>query len=367
MKPFIGTPTDYSEKRNWLARPVDPGNRAGQYTPVDPGKPTGSGNRADQHSPVDPGNPAGPGSRAGTPNPADPLKPVDLFFLYPSSCNDPKASVICTVDNRSMRRGAKRNFSHQATAFAPVANIFAPFWRQVNATKLNKMTYEEVDEAEWAEPRTDVYAALDYYFEHLNQGRPYFLAGHSQGSRLCYMVLAEYMKEHPEYYEKMIAAYCLGDSLTEGYLEENPHVKAAKSGYDLGVVVSWNTEGLANKGRPSLVVSPGAISINPLNWRTDDTPAPAELNLGCFIPNLLFSGLIKLPVKADAVIYPPRGTVMVTEPRLKRFAITAIPGFKKLEPVFGPASYHGCDYSFFFLNIRENARARAEAWFDARK
>ena len=108
------------------------------------------------------------------------------------------------------------------------------------------MSFEEVDRAEWAEPRTDVYAALDYYFENLNQGRPYFLAGHSQGSRLCYTVLSEYMKEHPDYYANMIAAYCLGDSLTEDYLRENPHVKAAQGADDLGVVVSWNTEGPAN-------------------------------------------------------------------------------------------------------------------------
>ena len=91
-------------------------------------------------------------------------------------------------------------------------------------------------------------------------------------------------------------------------------------------------------------------------------PATADLNLGSFRPRLLFHGLRKLRVKADAVLYPERGTVIVTEPRLKKYAITAIPGFRKFEPVFGPASYHGCDYSFFYLNIRENARVRVDAW-----
>ena len=315
MKPFKGTPADYSKQENWLALPEDPD------------------------------------------------KSVDLIFLYPSSCQDKKAGVICDIDNKSMRRMGKQNFSHQATAFEPVANMFAPYWRQVNGMKLTDMSFEEVDKAEWAEPRTDVYAALDHYFENLNQGRPFFLAGHSQGSRLCYMVLSEYMKEHPDYYERMIAAYCLGDSLTKQYLEDNPHVKAAERADDLGVVVSWNTEGIANIGRDSLVVSPGAISINPLNWHTDDTPASAKLNLGTYMPRLLRKGLRKLKVKADAVIYPSRGTVIVTEPRLRKCAITAIPGFKKFESVFGPESYHACDYSFFYMNIRENARTRAEAWF----
>ena len=315
MKPFVGVPNDYSQQKFWLARPDDPD------------------------------------------------KQVDLLYLYPSSCNDPMAGTICKINNRSMKLGAKRNASQQASAFEPVANIFAPFWRQVNAMKLSSMSFEEVDAAEWAEPRTDVYAALDYYFENLNQGRPYFLAGHSQGSRLSYMVLSEYMREHPDYYANMIAAYCLGDSLTKRYLEENPHVRAAQRADDLGVVVSWNTEGPANKGHESLVVAPGAISINPINWRTDDTPATAAQNLGSFMPRLLFPGLRKLPVNANATIDLERGTVIVTEPRLENCAITALPGMKGLEPVFGPASYHGCDYSFFYLNIRQNARVRAEAWF----
>ena len=188
MKPFTGKPTDYSGREHWLARPDHPD------------------------------------------------KPVDLLFLYPSSCRDPKAGIICPVDSRSMARWARLSFSMQATAFEPVANLYAPFWRQVNAMKLTKLSFEEVDRAEWAEPRTDVFAALDWYFEHLNQGRPYFLAGHSQGSRMCYMVLSEYMKEHPDRYERMIAAYCLGDSRKKCLTPRNNHKGLIAPVYDVIVL-----------------------------------------------------------------------------------------------------------------------------------
>ncbi len=314
QKPFAGTASNYSRKRNWLSLPETPD------------------------------------------------KAVDVFYLYPSSCDDPLADTICSIDNLVMRVAAKHNTAQQAGAFEPVANLFVPYWRQVNATKLSKMSFAEVDQAEWAEPRTDVYAALDYYFENLNQGRPYFLAGHSQGARLCFRALSEYMKEHPDYYANMIAAYCIGDSLTGHYLEKNPHVKAAQAADDLGVVVSWNTEGPANKGKDSLVVSPGAIAINPLNWCVDDTPAGPELNLGTFVPRLLNSGLDELPIRADAVLDLERGSVMVMNPAFEKYTITRLTGLDNLETVFGPASYHGCDYSFFYLNIRENARLRAKTW-----
>ena len=312
---FVGTAPDYSDKKLWLAMPESPD------------------------------------------------MPVDVIYLYPSSCHDPEAGDICAIDDPSMMETAGINFAHQAAVFEPLANIYAPYWRQVNAEKLPLMSFEEVSENEWAEPRTDVYAALDYYFENLNDGRPYFLAGHSQGSRLLYMTLSEYMSEHPEYYANMIAAYCIGDSLTKEYLAENPHVKAAQGAEDTGVVVSWNTEGPANKGRNSLVVAPGAIAINPLNWCTDETPAGAELNLGTFVPHLTDAGMDELSVRADAVLDLERGSVMVTNPEFEKYAITAMPGFEAAEPVFGPASYHGCDYSFFFLNIRENALRRAAAWY----
>ena len=299
---------------------------------------------------------------AGTVQGSD--QPVDLIYLYPSSCNDPEADILCDIDNLSMVEGAKHNCAQQASAFEEVANIFAPYWRQVNGLKLPMMSFEDVHNAEWAEPRTDVYAALDYYFENLNDGRPYFFAGHSQGFNLCYIVLSEYMKEHPDYYENMIAAYCIGDSLTKKYLEENPHVKVAQSADDLGVVVSWNTEGPANKGKDSLVIVPEAISINPLNWRVDEISADAELNLGTFVPHLMDSGMDELPIKEDAVLDLERGSVMVMNPEFAKYAITELLGVEGLEHVFGPASYHGCDYSFFYMNIRENARTRAEAWFE---
>ena len=308
MKPFTGKPTDYSGREHWLARPDHPD------------------------------------------------KPVDLLFLYPSSCRDPKAGIICPVDSRSMARWARLSFSMQATAFEPVANLYAPFWRQVNAAKLSKMSFEEVDQAEWAEPRTDVFAALDYYFEHLNQGRPYFLAGHSQGSRLCYIVLSEYMKEHPEYYERMIAAYCLGDSLTKQYLADNPHVKAAKAADDLGVVISFDCE--APEVTETIVNPAGqkAYSINPLNWKTDGTPADKSENIGaCFTG---YKGEIKKETEGLCGCYidEERGVLKVTD--------VTPEGYPAVLDVFPKGAYHIYDYQFFFRNLQENVGHRVELYME---
>ena len=67
-------------------------------------------------------------------------------------------------------------------------------------------------------------------------------------------------------------------------LAANPALKFAEGADDTGVIVSWNTEGPGNKYEESSVVKPGAIAINPLNWKRDDTYAPASENLGARQP-----------------------------------------------------------------------------------
>ena len=162
-KPFIGTSADYSDPDNWLALP------------------------------------------------AETSLPADVIFLYPTACMTPDAPPICELHDPATIQQAKDYLAQSGAAFEGVGNIFAPLWRQVSASFVNTRSFEEVDEAQWAEPRTDVFAAMDYYFENLNGGRPWIIAGHSQGSRLLGMVLGEYMAEHPDYYARMICAYRIGD------------------------------------------------------------------------------------------------------------------------------------------------------------
>ena len=59
-------------------------------------------------------------------------------------------------------------------------------------------------------------------------------------------------------------------------------LKFATGECDTGVIVAWNTEGPRNveNNAHNLVVLPKTRSINPLNWKLDETYAPASMNLG---------------------------------------------------------------------------------------
>ena len=197
----------------------------------------------------------------------------------------------------------------------------------------------------------DIYEMLDYYFENQNNGRPFILAGHSQGSLWMTYVLEDYMKQHPEYLENMVAAYIIGYSVTEEYLARNPHLKFAESATDTGVIVSYNTEGPANRDQFNCVVQEGAIAINPINWKRDGTYASAEENLG----SLSAEGDIEYN-KADAWVDTERGVVICE-------SVDFVPELQEaMQAYFGPESYHLQDYSLYFMNLRQNVADRISAF-----
>ena len=290
-------------------------------------------------------------------------KNVDTIYIYPTEYADDSegAPTFADINEKTMREPAQETYLMQGTAYEDSTNVFVPYYRQVNMAAASKMTPKELSAAFNSVPKQDVFAALDYYFKNLNGGRPFILAGHSQGSAMQSLVLAEYMKAHPEYQKRMIAAYVIGYSITEDYLKANPHLKFAEKADDTGVIVSWNTEGPANEDKENLVVLPGEISINPLNWKRDGTYASAEENLGGYIYNEETGKLEKVPNAADAQLNLKRGVVITKTNAMRTmyemYGIT----------VSGPASYHNGDYALYHCNIKDNVAKRIAAYQSSAK
>jgi len=278
-------------------------------------------------------------------------KDVDLVYFYPTcySPSSPSDLNLGSIDNAGMRTGAADVFAQQATAFEEDCNLFAPFYKQVSGTYgLNLSDEDNATLFRYAASK-DASEAVDYYFKHFNQGRPFILAGHSQGSETSLYLLVDYFKNHPEYYSRMIAAYVIGYSVTSDVLSKNPHMKFATGASDTGVIISWNTEGPGNSGKHNAVLLKNAKSINPLNWKLDGTYAGAEENLGSFVDGKIVAGI------ADAQIDLSRGAVICTSVEPSAYSIP-------MPAIFGPQCYHGWDYKFYYANIRANAKERIKAF-----
>lgn len=290
-------------------------------------------------------------------------KDVDTFFIYPTEYMgfNEGDSDYATLDNTEMRNGAKACYTLQASAYESSTNVFMPYYRQASLRYAGETWKKGNADAIFSGiPYSDITSALDYYFEHCNNGRPFIIAGHSQGSAIALHVLKKYFREHPDYYKRMVAAYIIGYSVTKEDLEDNPHLKFATGENDTGIIVSWNTEGPKNvkENASNVVVLPGAISINPLNWKLDDTYAPASENLGSLIVNEEAMTISIGDVGADAQINLSRGVVVTNakvEPMPEELA-------KVADEFFGPDGRHESDYSFYYNNINDNVAKRIASY-----
>jgi pimeloyl-ACP methyl ester carboxylesterase len=291
--------------------------------------------------------------------PAESTKGVDVFYLGDTTYAkpDPSSPNIGPIDDPTMQQGAQVKYTTTASVFEPIANVYAPYNRQVDAQFKSTLPIPEQLQLEAGAPTSDAVSAFTYYLEHLNGGRPFILAGHSQGSNLIANLLAGYLKEHPELYARMVAAYVIGYSITSDYLAQNPQLKFAQGPDETGVVISYNTEApVMQVTNP--VTMPGGVAINPITWTTSQTPAGAAQSLGSLAVDPQTGGavlddagnLVITAHYADATVDKARGIVICSTADPNQLA----PGNSALQA----GIYHGFDYPLYYVDIRANAANR---------
>ena len=275
----------------------------------------------------------------------NPVHEVDVFYILPTVIMQGTDSVVPFTDETKAM--AEKVYAAQAKALSGFTNVYAPFYRQVpmNIAETAKDAADFAAIVARQKGHLDVFAALDYFFEHYNNGRPFILASHSQGTAINRAVLDTYMKKHPEYLKRMVAAYAIGFSLPMKWFEANPHIKPAQGETDCGVVIGYNTEGPGGH-LPSMLITNDDYVINPITWTTTSEYASAEQNESSLVKQE--DGTWKLVEHyADAQIDPVRRVVVCT--KSTNYTV---------EPRFGDKSLHEGDWSLYYGSIRENAKKR---------
>ena len=136
--------------------------------------------------------------------------------------------------------------------------------------------------------------------------------------------------------------------------------KFATGETDTGVIVAWNTEGPGNAetNANNIVVLPHTRSINPLNWKLDETYAPASMNLGSLVVNTETGECKIADIGADAQINLARGSVITHAKGEQMDEETA----RAAAEYFGPDGRHNDDYLFYYNNIKANVAKRVAAY-----
>jgi hypothetical protein len=280
---------------------------------------------------------------------------VDVFFIYPTAWRANGAYPIADINNKEMRYYANYYLKFRASAFETSGNIFAPYYRQLDASYAVKAGFRKSYIYFQGVPKTDIIATFDYYIKNLNDGRPFILAGHSQGSIMIAEILSSYMKVNPEIYKRMIAAYAIGVPLDKEYYAKNPHVKPAKNAKDLGVAICYNTEASLVDGRNPLAVANNAVIINPLSWKITEEYAPKEENLGSLYVNK--GKTTKYEHIADAKIDYKKGVVICSTVDREKWSSS-----ESSRAYFPLGVLHENDITLYYYNLRQNAENRVKEY-----
>jgi Protein of unknown function (DUF3089) len=310
---------------------------------------------------------------------------VDCFFIYPTLCFS-KLHWNAPLDHVSTNELVEETImTGQASVFNSCCRIFAPRYRQATFYSFPGMQKGGREALEIA--YKDVLDAFNVYLENYNNGRPFFIAGHSQGSLLIMRLLEERIEGTP-LAKQLVAAYPLGYWFPGDKFGATLNtIVPATSPTRLHSVVAYDT--FLEGGGPMRKMDKGEISyskngqlewkkrtdlvplcVNPLNWSTYQTPAPdmqnkgavhlhfagnppsweehlteAKLGLNCTGLSKPYTAEVSAKVGNDNFLY-------VSKPKHDAFVAMSMPG----------GNMHVYDFGLFYMNLRENIQTRWAAY-----
>lgn len=147
-------------------------------------------------------------------------------------------------------------------------NYYAPYYRHIS---LDSWTENEdtINNRFFSVAFKDIQQSFNYYLKEKNNGRPFILAGFSQGAKS----VVELIKAMPDSVaNRMVAAYVMGYKVTSADTMACHNLKPAKGADDTGVTICYNSVSDVKYIKPVLCAS-NIFCINPVNWKCDATPA----------------------------------------------------------------------------------------------
>ena len=267
---------------------------------------------------------------------------ADLFYIISTETadyvRDGDTCHLADTYDRNLCRGMLKEMRAVDSMYNSHLNYFSPYYRQVTM-----QSWGSVKDVEERLPIAldDVKRSWDYYIRHLNNGRPFVIAGFSQGAH----AMLEILKEMPDsVYQRMVAAYSVGYRITQEMVDSFPHIRPAQGPTDLGVVINFNSVRSPECAIP-VVSGDNVVCINPVNWRTDTVTATF---LSCSR-----HGCDTLTARMD-----PESRLIIVGNYKSSYVM----------PTIGrPGNYHHMELKFYYPYIRQNIIDRVAAFLATRR
>ncbi|MBR0178538.1 MAG: DUF3089 domain-containing protein [Bacteroidales bacterium] len=272
---------------------------------------------------------------------------ADVFYVYPTvstiSFADNDSSWFADISRPEVREEANGNQRFNKMLYGEY-NFYAPYYRQMVFEAYSQPTSILDSLAQIA--AKDVKDAFQYYMAHHNQGRPFFLMGHSQGSQMLIELLKDGMTE--EQRKQMVAAYCIGYQVTAEDLAKYPDaLKPATDSLMQGLVVFNSVTDTTAIGRVS---RNDVVGINPTTWTMATDTVPAEFHLGMARYNEARDSVLIVPCPTRTYLYKHNTVCPDLDPEM-----VFIPAYEKMFP---KGNLHFADSWLYGGNVLVNMRCR---------
>lgn len=290
------------------------------------------------------------------------LPEFEVFYIYPTLFQNKLRPVM---DHRFDRIRTKAS-DYIALTFGLLADpvhplkLYAPFVRQADfSTALETDFASGLDGTLLRYGIEDTKTAFLHFLKFFHTpGMPYILVGHSQGASDLYELLRTTPEITPE--SGFAAAYLAGlPKKTAAEIEqdfEGCGIRRGKSPDDTGVILAWNT--ISEDAGGNMFTVPGGAVVNPVNWRTDNTPADLSESQGTayfYVSEKEPAGTFKASLLNGVYADFARGALIVNLPGDSEYDASG---------QMGEGIFHANDIFFFAAFLRDNMVRRAAAWRD---
>lgn len=224
--------------------------------------------------------------------------PIDCFYVYPTISRD-----ATTYSDWNFSQDEEGFVTlNQAARLQSQCRLYAPVYRQLTLNALgSRISGEKGGTAEQGDPYADVLDAFKTYMANDNEGRPFVLIGHSQGSAMLNQLIKGEVDPNEDVRDKLVGAYLAGGSVAvpEGKLVggDFQHVPLCSKDGEAHCVITWATF---------------RSTAPPPNGSFFGKPRAAEGVAGCVNPAAPGGGSANLdayfPANADASILGSLGT-----------------------------------------------------------
>ncbi len=309
--------------------------------------------------------PAGPGASAAVPKGAAAAAknpPADVFYIHPTTFRSTTQWNQDLSDTATNAWTDASVIARQASVFNGCCRVYAPRYRQASFLDRAGGRMQALGLA-----YKDIEAAFDYYIAHYNEGRPFIVAGHSQGGFMVAELLAKRITGTP-LKDRMVAAYSIGIGVAEGEPAIRfPDVTPCRTSTQTGCLIQWNAmlsdADLAKASaryagyfadRFGKAADPTPVCINPVTFDAARPASTAGQAKGA-VPGDPGEGPLR-PLMKGAVAARCVGGLLSVTP-------AAALGLKPL----GGGVMHYHDYGLFYEDVRVNAKQRVAAWLKTHK